>query len=212
MSMARIAVLGASGRTGRFVLDRALARGMQVKALARSPSRLAEYAGRLEVLQGDATDREALRRLVSGVDAVVSTLSTPWVWQGRLFVRVMPPLVQAMEECSVRRYVALSSSAAVLPTDEPNWLATLTLVAGRLATPRYLADKAAEVEAVTQADLEWTLLRPGGPLYGGRDGELRINPHRPSLAPTSRRAIATLLVRAVTEGLYIRRAPYVAGP
>ena len=70
-----IALLGATGRTGRRTLEYALADGMAVRALAGSPDALAAAAHpRLEVVAGDATDAAAVARVVAGADAVVSAL------------------------------------------------------------------------------------------------------------------------------------------
>lgn len=68
----RIAVLGASGSTGRQLTSQALERGHDVVAVVRDPSRL-PGAG-LEVVAADATDPAAISRALNGVDVVVSGL------------------------------------------------------------------------------------------------------------------------------------------
>lgn len=70
-----IAILGATGRTGRRTVQYALDDGLTVRALARQPADLTDLAHpRLTVHEGDATDAGAVASLVAGVDAVVSTL------------------------------------------------------------------------------------------------------------------------------------------
>lgn len=70
-----IAVLGATGRTGRRFVEYALADGHAVRALARTPAKLDDLPHpRLTVLAGDATDPAAVAALVGGSDAVVSAL------------------------------------------------------------------------------------------------------------------------------------------
>ena len=70
-----LALLGATGRTGRRILDYALADGHRVRALARDPAKLAPFAHpALTVLPGDATDPAAVDALVDGADAVLSAL------------------------------------------------------------------------------------------------------------------------------------------
>jgi uncharacterized protein YbjT (DUF2867 family) len=54
MAVRRVLVLGATGPTGRLVVEQALAKGLEVTALARHPDRLAPQAGRLRVVAGDA--------------------------------------------------------------------------------------------------------------------------------------------------------------
>jgi hypothetical protein len=51
-----LVVLGASGRTGRLVVEQALAAGHFVTALVRSPEKLTLRHPKLRVVVGDATD------------------------------------------------------------------------------------------------------------------------------------------------------------
>jgi uncharacterized protein YbjT (DUF2867 family) len=205
--MPGIALLGAAGRTGALVIDEALARGLPVRALARAPGRVPARDG-LTVVLGDATDAAALASLLRGADAVVSTLGTRGLPDGNLHVRVMPVLVAAMRDAGICRYAALSSTAAVLPGDDPSWARAAFLAAMRLALPRYAADKAAEVDAVVA--LEWTLLRAGR-LHDGEAGGLRISPRRwlGPAPPTSRAAVARELVEAVVDGRWVGEGPFV---
>ncbi|GAA3671184.1 NAD(P)-dependent oxidoreductase [Lentzea roselyniae] len=64
----KIAVVGAAGMVGSRVVTESLRRGHDVTAVFRSP---ASVAG-ARVVQGDATDRELMDGLLSGVDGVVA--------------------------------------------------------------------------------------------------------------------------------------------
>jgi uncharacterized protein YbjT (DUF2867 family) len=70
----RIAVFGATGRTGRHIVEQGLARGHEVVALVRDPS-LPTRHERLHPVQGDAREPEAVDRAISGADAVISVLA-----------------------------------------------------------------------------------------------------------------------------------------
>src|SRR5207237_10855750 len=67
-------VLGATGRTGRLVVEQALAAGHTVTALVRSPEKVANGNANLRVVTGSATDKSDLARALEGADAVISTL------------------------------------------------------------------------------------------------------------------------------------------
>jgi len=68
----RVALTGATGYTGSRLLSRLLARGDEVRALARPGSRRPQPEGPgLTWLEGDLGQADALRRLVDGVDAVL---------------------------------------------------------------------------------------------------------------------------------------------
>lgn len=69
----RIAVLGATGGTGRALVAQALEAGHAVTALVRGASRL-EPADRLTVIEGDAMRAADVAAAMAGQDAVVVTL------------------------------------------------------------------------------------------------------------------------------------------
>ncbi len=53
-------VLGATGRTGRLVVEQALAAGHTVTALVRSPEKLTTGGANLRVVKGEATEASAV--------------------------------------------------------------------------------------------------------------------------------------------------------
>lgn len=73
----RVAVLGATGRTGQEIVARALNRGFHVTALVRRPEGLPVQDEKLEVVVGDARDPGVIDRVLRGADAVISSLGLP---------------------------------------------------------------------------------------------------------------------------------------
>ena len=72
----KVLILGATGATGRLVVDQALLAGHSVRALVRSPEKLMGSNPALEVVTGQATDPDDVARAMSGVDVVISTLGS----------------------------------------------------------------------------------------------------------------------------------------
>src|SRR5262245_66633491 len=70
----KIFVIGATGRTGREVVEQALARGHDVTAFVRSPEAIGLTNERLAVIKGEATEEDQLVKAMQNHDAVVSTL------------------------------------------------------------------------------------------------------------------------------------------
>ncbi len=71
----RIAVLGATGLTGRELTTQALSRGYQVTALARDPARLQDLAcPALTFARANVRDPDSVYAAVKGADALVSGL------------------------------------------------------------------------------------------------------------------------------------------
>ncbi|GAA1714265.1 SDR family oxidoreductase [Isoptericola hypogeus] len=175
----KIAVLGATGRTGRLVVQEARRRGHHVVAVVRDPVRLGDLAPD-DVATADGLDRAAVGAALTGVDAVVSALgpvtgSTPGV-QGEL----TEVLLDAAREAGVHRAVVVTASGWVDDGDDPlsRYLAKPILArALRDANAGFARSEA----AVRASDLDWTIVRPpmlrDGAARGGyherRDGNVR---------------------------------------
>ena len=69
----KVAVLGASGRTGSEITKELAARGHTVVAIARKPDTIPAAPG-VTPAAGDASDAAALAEIIKGSDAVISAL------------------------------------------------------------------------------------------------------------------------------------------
>ncbi len=65
-------VSGPTGRTGRQVVDHALAAGHTVVAVARRPDAIKTEHAALTIARGDVLDPLSIRAAIAGVDAVIS--------------------------------------------------------------------------------------------------------------------------------------------
>jgi putative NADH-flavin reductase len=108
----KVLIIGATGSTGRILLEKALEQGHQVTALVRNPSAVAprEYSPR--VLGGNVLDPEALEAAVAGQEAVLSALGTHSTKPTTLFSASTANLVDAMKKHGVRRLVCLTGVGA----------------------------------------------------------------------------------------------------
>lgn len=68
--MKRIAVTGGTGFIGAALIDQLLADGFEIRALARSATRV-KRGGEIEIIEGDLEDERALDRLADGADALL---------------------------------------------------------------------------------------------------------------------------------------------
>ncbi|SDN72112.1 Uncharacterized conserved protein YbjT, contains NAD(P)-binding and DUF2867 domains [Actinomyces ruminicola] len=75
--MTTILAIGATGQVGRVVVDEALQRGLEVRAVTRNAAGARRsLADGAEILEAAATDAHSLRSLLQDVDAVVLTHGT----------------------------------------------------------------------------------------------------------------------------------------
>jgi putative NADH-flavin reductase len=152
----RVALFGATGRTGRRVLQECRSRGWPVAALARDPSQVAPDPG-VTVVAGDARDAAAVARVVHGSGAVVCCLGMQDITvPGTDFSDSVKTIVACAKEAGVRRVVAIAS-AVVLPHPAGG----LRLSHG---LPDYLVnvgpEHARNYETLRGSGLDWTLMCP----------------------------------------------------
>ena len=158
--MQRVAVSGASGKTGWRVVEEALQRGMSVRAIMRPESTLppalaaAERDQRLDVQRLDLNSGEALLHALKGCTAlVIATGARPSInLAGPLQVDaagVQSP-VQACRAVGLQRVVLVSSLCG------GRWVPPLSLF-GLILVWKRLGERWLE-----RSGLDWTVVRPGG--------------------------------------------------
>lgn len=207
----RIAVFGASGRTGRCVVEQALGHGDEVVATVRDPERFALTHARLRVTVADVRDLEAVRVAVSGCDAVVSAIGAPMARQVDLYSVGIGNIVQAMAENGVSRLAVVSAMGAFTRKDKNiNWVYR-TLMMPRLA-PVY--DDFERMESrVMASSLAWTIVRPTGLTDGPATGRYRVGLDGRPLPKgnrISRADVAALLLKSLSVDTYLRRVVSIA--
>lgn len=167
-----VLVFGASGATGRLVVEEALAAGHRVSAFVRTiPAPLPVEA---RVIVGDAAAMASVRAAMPGHDAVICTLGVRNALRSRgLMERSLAEIVAAMELAEANRLVVMSAlgvgatfaQAPVVPK-----------ILYRVLLGDIFADKARGERMVEASVLDWTIVHPplltDGPLTGAyRAGE-----------------------------------------
>jgi putative NADH-flavin reductase len=168
----RVAIIGASGRTGGAVVSRALEEGHDVVAVVRSASRAP--AGTTAAVS-DALDVKALATAFRGVDAVISCVGhVKGQGDGTLLASSAAAIIEAMSASGVRRLIVVSASGAFTGGDDPLTRFVAKPILNRIL--RENMDDTRAMEAVLRhSDVDWTALRPsqlvakpGKPKYRSR--------------------------------------------
>jgi putative NADH-flavin reductase len=153
----KVLVLGASGKTGALVVERALEKGHQVTVLVRDPAKLASNGYR--VIAGDATVPGDVLRAVEGNDAVIDTIggTTPYL-DTTLERKAAQNTIEAMQAYQVRRLIVVSMMGIGDSSEQaPFWYEHLLM-------PTFLRgstkDKEAMEEEVHTSNLDFVIARP----------------------------------------------------
>jgi putative NADH-flavin reductase len=171
----QLTIFGASGGTGRRLVEQALAAGHTVTAVVRDPARLPVRHDRLKLVAADVLDPEAITPAVADADAVLSALG-PRSSRNRSSITSAgtASILAAMRTAGSSRLVVVS--AAPVASDDhgttlPYRLLVKPLLRGLLGG--LYADLAVMEETVRRSGLAWTILRPPQLTDGPRTGSYR---------------------------------------
>ncbi len=200
-----LVILGATGRTGRLVVEQALAAGHTVTALVRSPEKLTSANPNLRVVTGQATDATAVSRAMEGADAVISTLGG----KGSVIADSTQAIVAAARAAGVKRVVLLSSWVV-----ERDRMDAVTRLLTGLAMGPVIKDKSAGELVLRRSDLEWTIVYPSSLTDGPAKGsvtELPEQAKRGMSEKISRADVAAWMVKAATGVQHSRDSVGITG-
>ncbi|MCU0297559.1 MAG: NAD(P)H-binding protein [Candidatus Nanopelagicales bacterium] len=203
----KIAVIGATGRTGTPLVAELLRRGHEITVLARNPDKLADQRDAVTVIPGSSTDREPVRQLVDGADAVVSTLG-PSGRESDLQTRTANLLVDLLP--AQARFVGVSGAGIDVPGDRKGTRDKVISFMVRSVGGAMAKDKVSEYAVFAASNLDWTLVRPPRLVDGPATGSVTHDAHVPGSSTSIRRTdLAIFLADVVEQRLYVRQAPFV---
>lgn len=206
-----IALFGATGKTGRRVLDRALAAGHRVQALVRDPAKLEVVHEALTVVPGDVLDAGAVERTVAGADVVVSVFGQVTGSSHTLQTEGTRLIVTAMQKHQVTRLVTLSGGGLRAPQDRPKLADRVIRTLLKLLSGQVLADAEGHLRLLEQSGLEWTVVR--GPMLTEDPGKGR---HRigwvgvGTSTRISRDDLADFILTQVSDRRFVGQMPFVS--
>ncbi|MET3651318.1 NAD(P)-dependent oxidoreductase [Dyella japonica] len=170
----KIALFGATGHVGHAILDEALARGAEVTAIVRDPSRLATKDARVTVVTGDIADPQSWLDAVRGADVLIVSISARRDGSNDEVPAKAATVLDYLPKAGVKRLVwvggaaSLETSPGVRVIDDPHFPEAWKGEAlGQI--------KALEVFLHSKSDVQWTYISPAALLEDGpRTGKYRV--------------------------------------
>ncbi|VWC87303.1 NAD(P)-dependent oxidoreductase [Burkholderia contaminans] len=209
-----IALFGATGPTGRHIIEEALKQGYNLSVYTRDAKKLVSFAGRIEIVVGDLQDQSAIAKCIQGADAVISALGPNGlkVQGDKPVMHGLSNIIVAMQRAGVRRLIQISTAAYRDPKDgfafKPHAFALLFKVIAR----KGYEDIKATGELVANSNLDWTLVRIPNLKDGPADGSVDVGWYGTTKLgmKLSRGNLAKFLVDQVTDRKFVRAAPGIA--
>ncbi|MCK9219750.1 MAG: SDR family oxidoreductase [Bacteroidales bacterium] len=199
----KIAVFGASGKTGILIVFQALNQGHQVTAFARQPSKVTIQHKNLRTVKGDVMDIVKVKEAVTGQDAILCVLGVSSNKPNTLLSEGTRNILNAMEECGVKRLICMSS-AGILGQDAGFWF-------GKIIIPLFLrhvfADKKRQSQIISESKADWVILRPVGLTDSPKTNSYKVTLGNPTSRTVPRADVADFMLKLITDTRFDRKMP-----
>jgi len=204
-------VLGANGRTGRFIVNQGLARGHQIVGLIRNPDSLQAREG-LTIIKGTPTDAESLAAAATDCDAILVALNNPRTsdapWAKPLTTeKVLTKVAQNIVTLGDKRVIALSAAGVGDSFDSSPWLMRFMIKRTNLSYA--YGDHNSVEEVFRSSSARWTLVRAVGLSDSNKEKKLYVKtPNNPKPGMMIRRSpLADFMLDCAENTLYVPETP-----
>jgi putative NADH-flavin reductase len=204
----KIAILGASSPTGKLLVEKALKKRYEVTALVRDESRLGMTHLNLNVICGDALKYEDVESVVSGSEAVLSTLG-PRGKPAVMAAESTKNIVDAMEKMRVKRLVLVSVAGIAVPQDKRGKSFIDSLL--KFFLRDVFIDRENQLDLLNASHVDWVAVRVPRLTEGSGTGSVRAFFGTPSPALKLTRAdLADFMLEQLDSDQWLRQAPILS--
>jgi len=207
--ISKIAILGGTGKSGKYLVKLLLSQGFHLKLLLRDPEGFQINSPLIEVVKGDARAYESVELLADGCQAILSMLGQP-KGESTIFSQATKNVIRAMKHFAIERYILATGLNVDTPFDKKG-------VKTKMATdwmyehyPKTTADKQYEFEVLSNSDINWTLVRL--PMIEQTDlrSKMLVSLEDCPGEKISATDLAHFVVDQLFDSTYARKAPFIA--
>jgi putative NADH-flavin reductase len=209
----RLALLGASGRVGRQIIEEAMSRGFEVAAQTRDANKLEALADFVDIHVFDPVDSEKLSEFVRNADTVVMALGVKSRAPTTVFSDVTKVLLDVMNKQDIARLIAITGVGAG-ETRGHGGIVYDGFIYPLFTRNRY-RDKEYQERLIQASGLDWTIVRPA-PFSKKR---FRNEPEvhtaiRPEvvLKHITTKEVAKFVVEQFQSDRYLHQKPFIGHP
>jgi putative NADH-flavin reductase len=207
-----ITVFGASGAIGKLLVKKALEDGYVVKAYVRNPSKLDFNHQNLEVIKGELQDYENIKKTISGVDVVISTLGAPVArnYEGFPVLEGHKNIIRAMKSENVKRFITIATPSVKFDKDVPSLVTKLPTIMAKIFLPKAYKEIVEIGKAVSSSDLDWTIVRFIAPKDWTAKGQVKVTfGDKKIKLGISRADIGDFILKQTNDNQYIHSMPII---
>src|SRR6478735_290596 len=115
----KIAVIGGTGKSGKYLVKQLIEQGVQIKILLRNPDNFQIKSTLIETVVGNVADYESVYSLLKDCQAVISTLGMGIpASEPTIFCQASTNVIQAMKVLNITRYIVTTGLNVDTPLDK----------------------------------------------------------------------------------------------
>jgi putative NADH-flavin reductase len=205
-----VLIFGATGGTGRELVQQAETFGHEVTAFVRDPTKLENASENCRVYKGNVADRASVERATASQDAAISALASATLRRRSQELALgIHNILMALENSCVKRFIYLSADTV---SEARKGLNPLRRIVISTLLSNTAADHELDEAMIRQTRLEWIIVRP--PLLTNlpHTGHYRFGEHiepKTLFPQISRADLADFMLRQLADDTFVGRAPTV---
>lgn len=207
----KIAVIGGTGKSGKYLVNQLINQGFQLKILLRNPDNFQLKSSLIEVIKGEVTSFSSIHSLIEDCQAVISTLGLGIpASEPTIFSQSTTNVIKAMNECNVHRYIVTTGLNVDTPFDRKSSKTSFGTDWMKKTFPISTTDKQLEYDILVNSNIDWTLVRL--PLIEQTDERNQVNVDLEDCPgdKISATDLAFFLIEQLSSEAYIKKSPFLS--
>ncbi len=211
----KVVIFGATGLSGKVILNEALSKKHQVTVLVRNAKDVSIQDRNLRVVQGSVLDRKTVHEVLKNQDAVIQSLGVGGKGNGKPTTFVSDAnkiIMEEMEKTNVKRLIAMSNIGAGDSLSFTPWVFRKLILPYFMKWLQVIIDDKNRMEPmIMNSNLDWTIVRSAGMVDKPAKGRVNDTLSGNGLTFTITLAdLAKFMVDQLEEKKYIKQAPSIS--
>lgn len=198
----KIILFGATGPTGKLILENLIKENHQVTCFVRNPGKIHIKSDLITVITGSILDAKAIEMALRGQELVISALGSKPTLKDKTMSQAATLIVQAMEKQNVKRIIVISTLGIKETYGMMGLLFTYALQT--IVLRNNFSEKVKIENMLEKSNLEWIAVRPSVLTNGAKTGSYKegFDKHETITPKISRSDVADFILKNISFEKY----------